>query len=365
MSKKNLAKLPSLLSLQRLTLVTDGAFFNVGANGEHTPLMIERQGLRGILGAEGNANAKKSNVSNPQQTDVAKKQDGAVGVAVKFEMRMLSIDRCISSCAGDTAQETAQFRTSLNDFAARAKTSAGIIEVTRRIARNIANGSWLWRNRMISSEVTVFVADALTGKTYAFDALDMPLNEFSNYSADEKELANTLHQGLCGATEANLTITAVFSTGLMGAYEVFPSQCYISDKPKGFARPLYRLPLTNLVVIPKTEGSYPIGQAALRDAKIGNRLRNFDTWYAEFEQTGRAIPIEPNGASLDDQRFYRKPGVDGDTAYDMLRKLDNVDPNTEEGMYSIGVLIRGGVYSEGSKNKGASAEKVVAEEVVE
>ena len=46
-----------------------------------------------------------------------------------------------------------------------------------------------------------------------------------------------------------------------------------------------------------------MGQAALRDQKIGNALRTIDTWYPAYEERRVPLPVEPNGASLDAQEM--------------------------------------------------------------
>ena len=91
-----------------------------------------------------------------------------------------------------------------------------------------------------------------------------------------------------------------------------------------------------------------LGQAAIRDQKIGNALRTIDTWYATYlENDSKPIPVEPNGASLDAQDFFRVNKKNKDSAFDILKEIRNLDPNSDKGKFLIACLIRGGVYSEG------------------
>lgn len=87
-----------------------------------------------------------------------------------------------------------------------------------------------------------------------------------------------------------------------------------------------------------------MGRAAICDQKVSNVLRTIDTWYPEFEKFGRPIPVEPNGANLDAQYFFREQK--GSSAFDRIRRLNQIDPATPEGMSLTACLIRGGVYSE-------------------
>lgn len=353
---KNLAKLPSVFSLQRLAIVSDGAFFNKMPSGELTPLYVYRHGIRGTLGTEQKTEKNVANVAIPQHTDVAKTHQDAEAVVVEFSLRMIDLDHAVFSCAADTVENTKLVRDNVNGFIERAKTSKGLEEVACRIARNIANGSWLWRNRVVAQDVNVEVfADKKS--IASFDALNVPLNVFDNYSAGEKAIAAVVVQGFNGERRANLIVRATIDFGVRGAVEVFPSQAYLEDKPTGFARPLYRLPLSNLPQSQDTDTMYPIGQAAFRDQKISNRLRTIDTWYKDFDATLQAIPIEPNGASLDHQRLFRSSKGDGDTGFDVLKRIGTMDPDSTDGMYTIGILLRGGVYSTSDRVEKAAKEK--------
>ena len=92
-----------------------------------------------------------------------------------------------------------------------------------------------------------------------------------------------------------------------------------------------------------------MGQAALRDQKVANALRTFDTWYPSFDDVRRPIAIEPNGASLEAQSFYR-PVNSAASAFRLMGRLNEVDTASADGMFMLACLIRGGVYS-GGKSK--------------
>jgi len=232
-------------------------------------------------------------------------------------------------------------RDSLKSFIGRAKDAKGLDEVACRIARNIANGRWLWRNRLIAEAITVTVSTEQRAIA-SFNALDVPLNQFDDYSDCERVVARVIAAGLRGSEVAALNVVARVEFGFRGAIEVFPSQNYIEEKPKGFARSLYRLGQPERSK--PEDGPRIMGRAAIRDQKVANALRTIDTWYSGFAEHGRPIPVEPNGANLDAQRFFRDQK--GSSAFDLVRRLNEVDPDTDDGMFLITCLIRGGVYSE-------------------
>lgn len=346
------AKAPPVFSFQRGMLVTDGAFFN-NISGQYLdhPLSVIRHGIRGTQNVNEAGDTAKAGVardpSNIQQTETAKTEHGSDGMVVTFGLRMLDLDHALFACAAETVDITNAVRASVQGFVRRAKASLGLEEISRRIARNVANGSWLWRNRVTASTVRV---EAWHGDTLvaAFDALATPTHHFDDYTADERALAEILAKGLRGDVRASIEVRAYVSFGVTGGVEVFPSQAYVENKPKGFARPLYKI---NLTGGRKQDdmGVAILGQAALRDQKISNRLRCMDTWYPGFDQVKRPIPVEPNGANLEFMQFFRGSRKTG-SAFDMLTRLNKIDPDSEEGMFCIAILMRGGVFGEGKKS---------------
>ena len=355
-STQTFSKVPSVFSFQRSMIVSAGAFFNEIAGQQETPpVYVVRHGLRGTQNvSEAGDSAKGTkdrDVSNIQQTETALLDPRADALLVKFGLRMIDLDSALFACASGERDLAKLVRESVLDFVARAKASEGLKEVSRRIARNVANGSFLWRNRVVAK--TVAVTTEVPGQTLVFNALGIPLSSFGDYSVDEIRLAEVIAAGLRGDRDAAIEITARVDFGVKGAVEVFPSQAYLENKPKGFARPLYKL--TTEVPQSSTPGSdhqIVMGQAALRDQKISNRLRTFDTWYDAFEVVGKPLPVEPNGASIDLMSFFRTGKA---TAFNMFSRLNQIDPNSPEGMFCIGSMIRGGVYSGGSEKAEAKA----------
>lgn len=356
---KTFKKLPGALSMDRTLVVTDGIMKNLFDDGSTTPVAVIRHGIRGTQNIN---NGKDHSVSNIQETDTAKLDVNAKGMQVEFSIRFLDIADTLSSCApgkGDDAQLIDEFKSSLNHFITKAKSSKGVQEIALRYARNIANGRWLWRNRTIAQRAVIHVS--FDNTALSFDATRIPLNQFGDYSDDEKALAKHIESGLTGRLSSEINVRADVYLGVNGAVEVFPSQNYIDGKPKGFARSLYKYDTQR--VTDKTNNSI-VGYAALRDQKITNALRTFDTWYADYPAIRLPIPVEPNGASLDAQDFYRAGKKNGkDSAFNLFLKLNELDPDTTEGMFCIACLIRGGVYSGGSEDK--SKKKGKSEEAAE
>lgn len=363
-SVENFKKLPGSLSLQRGTLISDAAFYHLHTDGKEEVLNVMYHGIRGTQNVAGNkekgaasGNSVAREVSNIQMTESAKLLPNAK-LLIKWDLRFIDLVHILfasASKAGADKQDEKDFRAGFKDFVAKAKESDGIHEVARRYVRNIVNGRWLWRNRSVAEHIVVKVSETIehdqsqTAKSYKliaeFNALDYSLKSFDDVSENEKKIANILVKGMQGDVSTGLHIEAIIDFG-MGGVEVFPSQNYLEDKPKGFSRSLYQL--NPIRPERQAKDNQFLGQAAIRDQKIGNALRTIDTWYDKFlENDSKPIPIEPNGASLDAQDFFRVDKKIKDSAFDILKEIRNLDPNSDKGMFLIACLIRGGVYSEG------------------
>ncbi|HLA36319.1 MAG TPA: type I-F CRISPR-associated protein Csy3 [Rhodocyclaceae bacterium] len=364
-------KLPGVLAFNRCHLVTDGEMFSRLADGRDIPVPVIRHGLRGtqnVNDGKGNDNPKTAasgerKISNVQMTETAKLDPQATALVVRFGLALLDLGASLDACVAADHESGKTMRASVDDFVARAKQSEGLIEVARRYARNIANGRWLWRNRSIAAAIRIDVAKKSGGvvtRIASFDAKSIPLNIFESYSGGEQALAEELAAQLRGDSLDGLLIEAVVSPRIEGNLEVFPSQNYVERKPDGFARPLYKLghPAQVEMKSPSTfTDTRLMGYAALRDQKIFNAIRTIDTWYPAFADTLFPIPVEPRGANLSQQEFYRKGK---DSSFDLFKRLPQIDPDSAEGMFCIAALDRGGVYGESDKAE-KSASKAVAE----
>lgn len=346
-------KLPGVLSLTRRTSVTDGIFYSVLADGSLEPIHVRRGGLRGLKNV--NKATQEADVGNVQQTDYAKTSPDAVGAAVKFAITfqpLLAGLNSMASSKGDSSTILIDFKSAFEGFIGKAtdggNISAGLLEVATRYARNIANGRWLWRNRQFSQSLTVNVKCG--DEQLAFNGLKIPLNNFSNYSDDEKKLGKIIALQLAGEINDSIEVDARldFGSSMAQSVEVFPSQNYPgTDKPKGFARSLYAVGQSSLkrsTDLLEFELDQSVGIAALRDTKIGNAIRTIDTWYDSNTGDENPVPVEPNGANLETQTYLRSRNT---SSFVIARKMATLDTDSEEGMFMLASLVRGGVYSEG------------------
>lgn len=368
-------KLPGVLSFQRCFIVGDARFFS-DVDGSLIPLRVFRHGIRGTqnvnTSGDDGSTAKSSderNIVNVLTTESAKLAPESETLVTQFDMRTLDLDDALFACASyaDNGAGSGEMRKSIANFVQRAKSQSGVEALACRYARNIANGRWLWRNRLVAENVEVRVTrpgNADDEEVASFDAFSIPLNDFSNYSEGERRLAKIIADGMIGNIGSKITVEARVCFGVRGC-EVFPSQNYIDKEnskkeAKGFARSLYKL--GHQEVGEYLNGIYLMGQAALRDQKITNAIRTIDTWYADYGRHRKPIPVEPNGANLDAMQFFRQGEA---SAFNLLKRIDVIDPSSDEGLFIMACMMRGGVYSESEKTNKKQATPKEAPKVKE
>ncbi|MBN8735378.1 MAG: type I-F CRISPR-associated protein Csy3 [Xanthomonadales bacterium] len=273
-------------------------------------------------------------IENPnlQTVDVATLPANADTLKVQFTLRVLPGTGQPSAC------NDAVYRQKLTSTVSSYAQEHGFAELARRYATNLANGRFLWRNRIGAEQVEVTVAHITDGHpsvSWTFQALDHSLLDFKPAPASAQallELAAVIVDGLAGKTHALLHVTAFVRMG--AGQEVFPSQELILDK--GSSK--------------KSKTLYDVdGIAALHSQKIGNAIRTIDTWYPEVASNG-PIAVEPYGSVTTQGRAYRQPKEKTDF-YSLLDGwvLKDKPLTPDERHFVIATLIRGGVFGDAEK----------------
>lgn len=264
---------------------------------------------------------------NPQTVDVATLPHDADTLIARFTLRVLAGAGTPSAC------NNADYQAKLEQAVAEYKQTQGFTELAHRYANNLANGRFLWRNRMGAEQVEVSIRQLAEGKTtkeWTFDALSLSLRAFEN-TAELKELASVIAAALAGEQHLLLEVVAYVRVG--SGQEVFPSQELILDRGRG----------------DKSKTLYHVGGVAgIHSQKLGNALRTIDTWYpAEADEDLGPIAVEPYGSVTTQGKAYRQPKqkVDFYSLLDNWMIKDQV-PSTEQQHFVMATLIRGGVFGE-------------------
>jgi len=270
-------------------------------------------------------------IENPnlQTVDVAMLPADADTLKVSFTLRVLGGAGTPSACNNSDYQS--KLLATVHNYVQ----THGFGELARRYAHNIANGRFLWRNRLGAEQIEVQVAHLVQGQaaqTWSFDALALSLRDFGNTSPEVTQVAALIEAGLAGSRHVLLQITAFVRIG--AGQEVFPSQELILDKDKaGKSKTLYVVK----------------GVAGMHSQKLGNALRTIDTWYEGADANG-PIAVEPYGSVTTQGKAYRQPKKKDDfySLFDNWLIKDQA-PSVEQQHFVMATLVRGGVFGEGGE----------------
>ena len=271
-------------------------------------------------------------IQNPnlQTVDVAALPAEADTLRVSFTLRVLGGAGHPSAC------NSADYQAKLLQTVAGYVNTHGFAELAKRYAHNLANGRFLWRNRVGAEAVEVRVAhlqDGQAARTWVFDALALSLRDFNSPAV--AELAAVLAEGLGGNRHVLLQVTAFVRQGF--GQEVFPSQELILDRGRG----------------DKSKTLYTVNNVAgVHSQKIGNALRSIDTWYPDADTLNLGpIAVEPYGSVTTLGRACRPPASKLDF-YNLLDHwlLKDQTPPLEQQHFVMATLIRGGVFGDAGKD---------------
>lgn len=344
-TSSNTLKTASVLAFERKLDPSDALFFagNWDNRNDATtwaPINVREKSVRGTISnrlkAKDQDPAKlDAAIENPnlQTVDVATLPAEADTLKVVFTLRVLGGAGTPSAC------NNAEYQTKLLSTVQGYIQSVGFNELGRRYAHNIANGRFLWRNRVGAEQVEVQVQQRVNGaaaKTWVFaDSLALSVREFKAEGAADttlQELADLVSSGLAGQSHVLLQVTAFARLG--AGQEVYPSQELILDKASSG----------------KSKTLYTVGDVAgMHSQKIGNALRTIDTWHPEAAELG-PIAVEPYGSVTTLGKACRRP-TDKLDFYNLLDAwlLKDKVPALEQQHFVIATLIRGGVFGDAGK----------------
>lgn len=345
-------KLPAVLGLQRALVITDAKMKSVLNDGVFKDVLVYEHGVLGTQNVNNKAGLGKA-PANLQKLESAKLDPDAIALLVSFEIRGSDINNLISVCSeshkSTNKEAPATMKKALFDFIEKSKEAGAFEILCHRYARNILNGRWLWRNKNYATSVEIKVTkrDFKTDESEIIaevSAFDIPTNHFDNITDVEKRVAEVLAKNLKNEEYSILHVDATVNFGVRSSVEVYPSQNYCDKggKDDGIGRSLFKLPLADSSLINSMGSGFKVvGRAAIRDQKISNAIRTIDTWYNSYDDMGIIIPVEPLGASLEVHALLR---IKEDNGFKILEKIDEVEMLSDEALFLLALLIRGGVY---------------------
>lgn len=338
-------KTASVLAFERKLDPSDALFFagDWAARGDSAnwqTVKVREKSVRGTI-----SNRLKTKDQDPAKLDAAIENPNLQTVdvaALPLEADTLKVQftlRVLGGTGEPSACNDADYRKKLIATVGDYVKQQGFGELARRYAANLANGRFLWRNRVGAEQIEVQVAHLKDGKPatqWTFQAHDHSLRTLvapAGEAHDVAALGALIESGLAGTSHALLQITAFVRVG--AGQEVFPSQELILDRGRG----------------DKSKTLYAVGEgekavAAIHSQKIGNALRTIDTWYSDAAENG-PIAVEPYGSVTTQGKAYRQPK----DKHDFYSLLDNwiikdKVPDLDQQNFVIATLIRGGVFGD-------------------
>lgn len=336
----------SVLAFEKKLVPSDG--FMYGTNWENRndeklakPLKLKEKSVRGTISnrlkaaikndpLKLNAEVEKPNLQRVDSCGLAMEQDT---LKLSVTLKILSGVEHPSACNNQLFNES--YTLAARTYIENEK----FTELSSRYAMNIANGRFLWRNRVGAEniEVQVKILNTEEEKEWIFDANEISIRNFDTNSEDVNELGARIGEALSGKKDfLLLRITAFAKVGK--AQDVYPSEELVLDKGNSKTK--------------KSKILYHVDDiAALHSQKIGNALRTIDTWYPEFGNvTTGPIAIEPYGAVTNLGIAYRNPKEKSDffTLFDKFARGEELNDKDAE-HFVMAVLVRGGVFGESDK----------------
>lgn len=340
MAKKN-EIIPSVLAYEKKLVLSDGYMYGTSWNERYkkwVPLHLVEKAVRGTISnrqkpavendpAKLNAEIEKANLQRVDACALGSEQDT---LKITFTLKVLSGIEKAAIC--NNVIFTQKYATAAKTYIDK----TGFKELATRYALNLANGRFLWRNRLGAENIEIKVS--ADGKEWIFDAYKYSLNNFDKRD-DVQDLAALIAETLSGTRE--FLFIKVEAYALLGiGQEVYPSEELVYKKER-LEKNQYK----------KSKILYAVNDvAAMHSQKLGNALRTIDTWYPEYNDSEKPIAIEPYGAVTNLGKAFRNPkeGCDFYTLFDKYVKGDSLN-NIEQEHYVMAVLVRGGVFGQSSR----------------
>lgn len=327
----------SVLAFEKRMVPSDGYMYEMQwgvRKAEKTPIRLVEKSVRGTISnrlknavkndpAKLNAEVEKANLQTVDSASLSMECDT---LKLCFTLKFLPVQQP-SACNNEEHYQK------INDMIQAYKDRYGFTELAKRYAFNIANGRFLWRNRVGAEQIEIIVTAKELEAQWVFNAYDYRLRDFDDEDDNVLTLANYIADALCG-NKPYLFLEVDANVLLGHGQEVYPSEELVLDKKSEKSKILYAVNDT----------------AAMHSQKLGNALRTIDTWYPEYDDVLRPIAIEPYGAVTNLGKAYRTGTSKKDfyTLFDKYSVGEALECEEDE-HYVMAVLVRGGVFGQSGK----------------
>ncbi|AOT10858.1 type I-F CRISPR-associated protein Csy3 [Pseudoalteromonas luteoviolacea] len=335
-------KLPSVLAFDRKLEPSDGIMFSgdwqdIGNDKKWQPIELFERRNRAVKSnftqevlEDEEALQKQIAEANLSWGDDGSLNHGQDTLRLSFSLRV------VAGIQNPTVCNNVEFESRFNEVIA-GYVQDDLQELAARYAYNIANGRFLWRNRVNAQQLKILVGTSELSNKLKFNAYDFPLSGTTTNDKDVAQLAQLILAGFKGEKNTVLKVEAFAQLG--DAQRVWPSQEMVLNSAKGEKS-------RHLFSLNGVQGKDNV--AAMHCEKIGNALRTIDDWYPKFEQTNKPIAIEAYGSVTQRGVAYRSTRNDFKTLLLKWLSSETSSQLTEQDKhFVVAMLIRGGVFGEG------------------
>jgi CRISPR-associated protein Csy3 len=267
---------------------------------------------------------------------------------VSFEVKVAGNPRSPKMC--NSPEYLGAWLKFIDEYAAR----GGFDELALRYMLNVANGSWLWRNRDEGTNLEVCIEH--DGNRLFLEEADVNMTKGFSFEAIENEDKREAFKRVVKAVSLALSKDELIYLSVAGlirmgkASEVFPSQ----EMPSGATAIVGRdnAGKAPSKILSKQNTMEGVLGATIHATKLNNAIRTIDTWH-NVDGVG-AIAVEPYGANTFQSVAHR---VRGNDLYTYLKRPDLLLAEMEEkGIqghhhFVAACTVRAGVLGFASKKK--------------
>lgn len=367
-------QLPSNLSFMRSLELTSGMMLAVkdknkggvtleavfeGDTTHQTPVRVTATTIRGTI-----SNDHKD--APAKRIDKGEKSLNAPNIAtieqalLPADAQHLLVKTCVRFAAHATRPDcnSPSFAAALKDLVDAYAQTGGFDELAKRFLLNIANGSWLWRNRFGQN---VEVRMALGEEVAYFSEADIDMSEGFEFSAITDEAkrqtvaawVKKISDAVSGGHPLTFEVAGLVELGY-GA-EVFPSQEFTSHDTEKVVKGRDADKVARVLSKQITMAGDWV--ATIHARKVANAIRTIDTWHGRADVG--AIAVEPYGANTHQGVAYR---IENNDLYTYLEHPDVLVEELKEGIsgkhhFVMACLLRGGVFGFAKASKAGKADK--------
>ena len=274
-----------------------------------------------------NNNGKSLENSNPQTIDTCYLPLDHDSLEMQFTVAFCSESMNPHSCNDPV------FMQAIRDLTAAYSELGGYEFLAKLYLDNIFSAKMLWRNGL-ADDIYVHMTPLRS---------DLP-TLLSPEGKDYNELVKQVGMALAG--QRKRIVIKVLAGGWLGdGQEVFPSQEFTqkSNEKTAKSKTLARI---------NVKGETDI--ASMHPQKIGNAIRQIDSWYTGFSELKKALPIDPACVNKPEFKAYRLKDTKRDLYslfennllgfIDELKDAKSIDDINVDIHFVIANLIRGGVF---------------------